>query len=109
MKDPHYWELRALAAEADLQIEKQQHAIARAKLEDLQHEYAGGIEMGMRATAEQQGRIVSLEARLARVVEAMEHALEWLEEEGCDCGTDEPNTCALCHAKQVLAAAKEER
>ena len=37
MKDPHYWELRALAAEADLQIEQQQHAIARAELDEATH------------------------------------------------------------------------
>jgi len=98
-------------AEADLQIEKQQHAIARAKLEDLQHEYLGGIELGMRATAEQQGRIVSLEARLARVV-------EWLSDPSAhaeDCPTRVDNlapymsrTQCLCHVAPLLAAAKGE-
>ncbi len=33
----------------------------------------------------------------------MRRAVEWLEEIGCDCGTDEPGTCALCVGRAALA------
>jgi hypothetical protein len=39
---------------------------------------------------------------------ALEHAVEWLDEQGCDCGTDEPGTCALCEANAALVAAGPE-
>ena len=95
-----FWECRARMerAEADLMEQRSKNAEMFAALED---QTTKALQMA--------GKWQKAEARLARVVEAMEHALEWLEEEGCDCGTDEPNTCALCHAKAVLAAAKEER
>lgn len=37
---------------------------------------------------------------------ALHHALEWLEIEGCDCGTDEPGTCALCEAGAAVRKAE---
>lgn len=42
-------------------------------------------------------------ALLKETAEALEHANEWLEIEGCDCGTDEPGTCALCEASAALS------
>jgi len=42
-----------------------------------------------------------------KLVEAMERGKEWMDEAGCDCGQDEPNTCALCVCNAALAAAKE--
>ncbi len=29
-------------------------------------------------------------------------AEEWMAEDGCDCGTDEPGTCALCLTSKAL-------
>ena len=57
-----------------------------------------------------------------RLAEALRHAEEWLDDEGCDCGTvdctcwrvatwsarDEPSTCALCECRAALAAHKEQ-
>jgi len=42
-----------------------------------------------------------------KLVEALEAAREWMIEEGCDCGVDEPESCALCLTVAALAAAKE--
>ena len=57
--------------------------------------------------------IAAYEARLAedakvraQLVEALEAAREWMIEEGCDCGVDEPESCALCLTVAALAAAK---
>ncbi len=38
---------------------------------------------------------------VVKLARALDHALEWLREEGCDCG-DEPGTCALCEAERTL-------
>lgn len=35
------------------------------------------------------------------LLEALKQAVEWMDEEGCDCGTDDP-PCALCFANAVL-------
>jgi hypothetical protein len=43
-----------------------------------------------------------LEADVERLRGALRHAVEWLDEQGCDCGTDEPGTCALCEAHAAL-------
>lgn len=43
-------------------------------------------------------------ASAPRLRAALEHAIEWLDEQGCDCGTDEPGSCALCEARAALAA-----
>lgn len=32
------------------------------------------------------------------------HAFEWIQELGCDCGTDEPDTCAYCRIHSHLRA-----
>jgi len=42
-----------------------------------------------------------------KLVEALEAAREWMIEEGCDCGVDEPESCALCLTVAALAAVKE--
>lgn len=55
----------------------------------------------------------AIESALAKAARALEHDKEWLDEFGCDCGTDEPGTCAWCENKRALsdpfiaAAAKE--
>ncbi len=38
---------------------------------------------------------------------ALTAAIDRMCSEGCDCGTDEPETCALCVCEAALAAAKE--
>ena len=30
-------------------------------------------------------------------------AREWMAEDGCDCGTDEPGTCALCQVEAAVS------
>ena len=42
-------------------------------------------------------------AKVARLRSALVHADEWLDELGCDCGTDEPGTCAFCDCRAALA------
>jgi hypothetical protein len=52
--------------------------------------------------------ITSARARLAlypSLVEALRQAEDWMESEGCDCGTDEPGTCGLCAVRAALARA----
>jgi hypothetical protein len=44
---------------------------------------------------------------VVKLARALTHALEWMREEGCDCGTDEPGTCALCEAERVLEEVAE--
>ena len=44
-------------------------------------------------------------ARVAELEAALIAAKEWLDELGCDCGTDEPGTCALCLVDAALAKA----
>ncbi len=39
---------------------------------------------------------------VVKLAQALDHALERMREEGCDCGTDEPGTCALCGAERTL-------
>jgi len=46
--------------------------------------------------------LATLRERVEELESALEHAIEWLAEEGCDCGTDEPGTCALCEAQAAL-------
>ena len=38
--------------------------------------------------------------------EALARAEKWMSEDGCDCGTDEPGTCALCLARAALTGDK---
>ena len=38
------------------------------------------------------------------VVEAARAARDWMSDDGCDCGTDEPGTCALCVLEARLCA-----
>lgn len=38
-----------------------------------------------------------------RLVEALRSADAWMTPDGCDCGTDEPGTCALCMTRALLA------
>lgn len=33
--------------------------------------------------------------------EVVDNAIDWMESDGCDCGTDEKGTCALCRMKQA--------
>jgi len=41
-----------------------------------------------------------------RLREALESAEDWMESDGCDCGTDEPRSCGLCLAADALALPK---
>lgn len=63
-------------------------------------------------------RVVELEGRLSRahdavaaagareawMVEVLTHAHTWMSEDGCDCGTDEPGTCAMCEAYSIISS-----
>jgi hypothetical protein len=40
------------------------------------------------------------------MLKALKHADEWLDELGCDCGTDEPGTCAFCEVRAAIAKAE---
>ena len=58
--------------------------------------------------------IARLSARLAEDAKvraqlelALTAAVDRMCSEGCDCGTDEPGTCALCVCEAALVAAKE--
>ena len=46
--------------------------------------------------------LAEADADVERLRAALRHAVEWLDEQGCDCGTDEPGTCALCEANAAL-------
>lgn len=50
-----------------------------------------------------------LVADLRACGEALAHADEWLDELGCDCGVDEPGTCAFCEVRTALARPGVER
>lgn len=41
---------------------------------------------------------------LERQRQVLAHAQEWLDEQGCDCGVDEPGTCAACEVRELLEA-----
>jgi hypothetical protein len=43
-----------------------------------------------------------LVARNAKLEAAIEPAVAWMENDGCDCGTDEPGSCALCLCTALL-------
>ena len=75
--------------------------------------YAGGFLLIDRAAFEHYavaprdaGASAALIAAAPDLLEALRHAVEWLEAEGCDCGTDEPGTCALCEAAAAIAKAE---
>ena len=36
-----------------------------------------------------------------KFIQSIESAIEWMEEDGCDCGVDEQGSCALCLCKKV--------
>jgi hypothetical protein len=50
-------------------------------------------------------RLKKLEAWKRSTEVALEMAEEHLSEEGCDCGTDEPGTCALCLVQHAIKTA----
>lgn len=85
------WAARAEAAERE-RDEARQLAEARAE----------SLEAAMSEAAEYR-------AKLAKVVEALIRAEEWMSDKGCDCGADEPGMCALCVAEAALVAAKGEK
>lgn len=65
-----------------------------------------GLEIGTdRAEAEE--FVNWINKALARhpqeLVEILRHAEEWMADEGCDCGVDEPGTCALCEVREALS------
>jgi hypothetical protein len=43
------------------------------------------------------------------LVEALEAAKDRMIQEGCDCGVDEPETCALCVVTAALSLAKDSK
>jgi hypothetical protein len=45
----------------------------------------------------------------AALVEALEAAKDRMIQEGCDCGVDEPETCALCVVTAALSLAKDSK
>jgi len=45
-------------------------------------------------------------AAAPEMLEALRQAKDWLDEVGCDCGTDEPGTCAMCLVDAAIAKAE---
>ena len=64
-----------------------------------------GLEIGTdRAEAEEFVNWINAALRHQKeLVEALRNAEEWMSEEGCDCGVDEPGTCALCEVREALS------
>ena len=63
----------------------------RQKIEDL------------RSQRDQLGaKLIASELQVRDMTEALNAAKDQLEADGCDCGTDEPESCALCLTKAVL-------
>ena len=52
-------------------------------------------------------RIEKLEVQVEVYRKALESAEEWMAEDGCDCGTDEPGTCGLCLVRALLTSKPE--
>ncbi len=46
--------------------------------------------------------MLALSEDVVKLARALDHALEWLHEEGCDCGISELGTCGLCVAERTL-------
>ena len=53
------------------------------------------------------GPDANLLAAAPDLLEALEGAVEWMSQDGCDCGNDEPRTCALCVAEAAIAKTKK--
>ena len=51
----------------------------------------------------QAAEIAKAKEREKQLREALTQAKDWIDEWGCDCGTDEPGTCAVCLADTALA------
>jgi len=51
-------------------------------------------------------RLLALERKYEWAIIVLEDAIAWMELDGCDCGTDEPGTCVLCMAKDVVEKSK---
>jgi hypothetical protein len=54
-------------------------------------------------------RLLALERDYAWAVETLKDAIAWMDPDGCDCGTDEPGTCALCMAEEIVKKWKGQR
>jgi hypothetical protein len=57
------------------------------------------------ATVEQE--LAEARRQVARADELLVAAEEWMSADGCDCGTDEIDTCILCRIRASLAAAQQ--
>ena len=55
------------------------------------------------------GKLPAEIAYANRLAEALKHAEEWLDWEGCDCGVMPDPPCALCEARAVLREHEERR
>ena len=51
---------------------------------------------------ETEDELTALRARVAELEAAMHQAVEWMADDGCDCGEDEPGSCALCRCAALL-------
>ncbi len=80
------FDLNKVCAEPNRSCKGCQHRLARA--------------IRLRRAAD---RLDALAAENRRLREVLEHALEWMGEDGCDCGVDEPGTCGLCRVERALA------
>ena len=69
--------------------------------------YASSEQIRARVDLESNSRyaheeLVEARKRIETLTKALESADEWLTELGCDCGTDEPGTCAFCVVRAAL-------
>ena len=58
----------------------------------------------LRGCGEIERRTTVPEMTRHEVITALQSAVEWMKEDGCDCGTDEPGTCALCLCQNALSS-----
>jgi len=92
--------------QADLSAERSQKAYLRERLgvvmpeRDTARAEVERLQVGVAALdiADRAGQ-----AEIKRLKGVLAAAREWMAEDGCDCGTDEPGTCALCQVEAAVS------
>jgi len=89
-----------VSAEMYREAQRQRARAERAEAE--RDEMEGRYESSHASRRHAEWALEKAQAEVERLRAALRHAVEWLDEQGCDCGTDEPGTCALCEANAAL-------